>query len=179
MKTVFRIFFGFLLSFPFLISGAKSTKAADDYSVNLFKSEIVVNQDTSIRVKETGEANFEAPKHGIFRIIPVSYNHKGKTINIRLRVIGIKDEKGKAYKFETSRLGQSISLKIGDPDRTLTGPVAYFIEYEASGVLRKYDRGYELYWNATGSEWDTQILNAQAKVSSPFAAIEMVDCFSG
>src|SRR3989344_3823422 len=98
MKTVFRIFFGFLfLSFYFLISPVKTTKAADDYTVNHFKSEIVINQDTSIRVKETVEANFEAPKHGIFRIIPVSYSHNGKTINIRLRVIGIKDEKGKAY----------------------------------------------------------------------------------
>jgi uncharacterized membrane protein YgcG len=155
------------------------TALAADYTVTNFHSQIEVNQDTSLTVMETIEANFNIAKHGIFRIIPVIYSTNAKTIKADLKVLSITDETNQPYIFSTERVNQSIKIKIGDPNKTLNGKKIYRIKYNVNDVLQRYDGYEEVYWNVTGGEWDATIATATAEVISQFALIKQVENFNG
>ena len=149
------------------------------YVISEFSSLINVEKDTGLTVHETVKVDFSNYKHGIYRIIPVYYSHKGKTINARLKVLSITNEKGDKIKYSTRRLTQSLEIKIGDPNITLIGPQTYKIKYKVEGIIQRYDINDEIYWNVTGHEWDTAILKSEAIVTSPNAKIEKGECFAG
>ena len=151
----------------------------NDYVITDFSSDVEVQKDTSLSVTESIKVNFPSPRHGIYRIIPVTYYVRGKTLNTKLKVVSIKDSKGNSLPYEKSRRGQSISLKIGSPDAMLTGLQTYIISYEVERVVERYATHDEIYWNVTGSEWDTDILSASTVVSSPYAKIIRTECFAG
>jgi len=149
------------------------------YLIEEFKSNITVNQDTSLTVKETIIVNFLVPKHGIFRLIPIVYSDGIKTIRAKFTLLSVTDNNNKPYPYTTERYFQSIKIKIGDPQRTIKGLHTYVIKYKISDVLRRYQEYDEVYWNVVGSEWDTTIKQASAEIYSPFAPIEKTKCFAG
>jgi len=157
----------------------RSQTVSPDYTIRRFSSNIVINQDTSLTITETTEADFALAKHGIFRVIPVVYSAHGKTIKARLKILSVTDEKANPYPYKTSRLKQSVKLKIGDPDKAIAGLHTYIIKYQINKVILRYQEHDEVYWNVTGSEWETSIEKASAKIESPFAPIQKVDCFAG
>lgn len=171
--------FGLLAACYLLLATSYPALAANDYVVNNFDSKIEVNQDTSLTITETIDTFFNIPKHGIFRIIPVIYSTGGKTIKAGLSVNSVTNEKNQPYQYTTSRLNQSLQIKIGDPNLTLTGKQTYVIKYTIKDVLLTYKDHDEVYWNVTGSEWDTVIQKASATVYSPLADIIKTECYSG
>ena len=178
MKRLLRYFLAFAALFYFLKTPGIAN-AQGKYEIRSIESEITLEKDTTLAVKETIIINFPEFRHGIFRIIPVVYSYKGKTIKADFKLLSVKDENGNSYKYEKSRLGQSIQLKIGDPDVVIDGVHTYVLTYKIDDILQRYDTYDEIYWNITGHEWDTDINNAFAKVVSPHAKIEKVDCFAG
>jgi len=177
-----KIILSLLILFICFFVGFNSVNAqdfADEYVIQNFESEVTIEKNTEVFVKETVTVNFPDPRHGIFRIIPVIYSARGRTIRTQLNVISVTNDDGVSYPYETSRLGKSIQVKIGDPDATVQGINIYVVTYKIKKILQRFEGYDEFYWNVTGSEWDTDILNAQVKVSSPYAAIIKVDCFAG
>ena len=184
-----KILFGvdLLLFFPLLFSSVALASPqsltlnipSSGYIIKNFDSEILVNQDTSLEVSEKIKVFFYQPKHGIFRITPIVYSTQVKTIKAGFKVISITDEKGTPYPYEKSKFGQSVKLKIGDPNKTLTGEQTYVIKYQISKVLLSYKDHEEVYWNVTGHEWNTTIEKATAVVISPYAPINQAICFAG
>lgn len=169
----------FLLSLIFLLFPTHAFAQSEPYVINHFNSDITINQDASITVKETIEVNFNEQRHGIFRYIPVVYRASDKTIHSKLQVQSVVDENGKKHKYETSREGDDVQIKIGDPDRYVDGEVTYVITYRARNIIQRYEDHDELYWNVVGGGWDTQIISAHAAVKSQYANIEEIQCFSG
>jgi uncharacterized membrane protein len=170
--------FLFLLTVLFFLP-FKVSATSQDYIIESFNSQIKLNQNASLEISETIKANFYASKHGIFRIIPAIYSYRGKTINSRLKVLSVVDESGKSYPYSTSKYNQSVKIKIGDPDKTITGKHTYIIRYLVSRVVAQFEDSDEIYWNVTGHEWDTEILKTSVVVESPFAKISKIDCFAG
>lgn len=166
----------FLLIVVGLIIGPKNVLAAD-YQIKNFYSEIKLNQDSSLTVKEKIETNFLVAKHGIYRVIPYIYTHNGKTIKADLRILGITDENGLNINYTVNNYNQSKKIKIGDADKTIIGKKEYIIEYVVDQVVLDYGNGPEIYWNVTGNEWEVLIEKAEAKVMSPFGGITKVECF--
>jgi uncharacterized membrane protein YgcG len=148
------------------------------YVIENFQSNIKVNQDTSLTIAETIQANFLIEKRGIIRLIPTLYTANGKTINAGFEIISVTDENKKPYNYSTGRLTESYKIQIGDADKTITGKHTYIITYEITKVLLRYTDYDEVYWNITGHEWDTPILKASAIVDSPFAKITKTNCFT-
>ncbi len=171
-----RLVFSLILFFSFL---SPALAASSDYTVENFDSKIVINQDTSLTVEETILVNFHLKKHGIFRIIPTTYSANGKTIKADFKLLSLTDEEGISYPYTTSRLNKSIKLKIGDPDKTISGFNTYIIKYRIKEVLLRHKEHDEVYWNVAGSEWDTTIKKTTAAVSSSFAPITKVTCYAG
>ncbi|KKQ51583.1 hypothetical protein A2865_01540 [Candidatus Woesebacteria bacterium RIFCSPHIGHO2_01_FULL_39_17] len=167
------------LTIVFLIRPSQSVFAQVDYEITDFSNKITLQEDTSLLVEETIIVDFHVSRHGIYRIIPVTYSYKGKTIRADFKLVKITDESGSPYKYDKSRIGQSVQLKIGDPDITISGEHTYVLTYKVNDVVQRYDTHDEIYWNVTGHEWDTDIITSSVRVNSPFAKIEKVDCFAG
>jgi uncharacterized membrane protein YgcG len=165
--------------FVLLISPRILQASTQEYLINSFNSQITVNQDTSLSVTEEIVVNFNIRKHGIIRVVPTIYSAKGRTINAKFKIISVEDESGIPYPYEKSRLRQSVKLKIGDANKTITGENTYIIKYQIKDVLLRYPTHDEVFWNVTGSEWDTTIEGSSATLDSAFAKIDDADCFSG
>lgn len=173
MKWLFGIFLAWLMVPVSLI------QAAGGYTIENFDSLVVINQDTSITVTETIKVNFAEQRHGIFRVIPVRYSNQGRTINADFELISVTDEQGDVYSYEVDNYRQSKRIKIGDAGIYVNGEQIYVITYRMDDILQVYDDQPELYWNVTGSEWDTQILSAEVEVVSKYADISRKVCYAG
>ena len=66
----------------------------DDYIITDFASQIEIQKDTSVTISEKIVVNFPNPRHGIYRVIPVVYSNRGRTIKTKLSVLEITDENG-------------------------------------------------------------------------------------
>jgi len=177
MRKLLLIFLLLLVIFPSKIHAQEEYDLP--YVIDSFDSSIELEQDTSLLITERIDVNFNEPRHGILRVIPVVYSAKGRTIKAKFNLLGITDANGVPYQYEKSKLNQSVNLRIGDPDVYVEGENTYVISYEMSKVLQRYDGYDEVYWNVTGSEWDTEIATSSVSFSTPFADITDVLCFAG
>jgi uncharacterized membrane protein len=144
----------FLISFPAYAEEIRS-----------FYSEIFISRDGSVSVQEDIEYDFEGElKHGIFRDIPYKYQIGVKNYNLRMNVTKVTDFNDAPYKYKVSRENGRVRIRIGDPDREITGVHGYRIEYVVDGAILFFKDHDELYWNVTGNEWKVPIDKASAKV---------------
>jgi len=143
---------------------------AQAWFIRDFCTHVTVNPDSSLLVREEIHVDFESEsRHGIFRRIPVSYRRGSLKYNLRLKVLAVEDEKGQSYPYRVSRQGRYREIKIGDPDRYISGSHWYTISYLVRRAINYFDEHDELYWNATGDEWLVPIDRARAMVSLPAA----------
>ncbi len=163
-----RRFLVFLASICLFFVFAETVTASNELKYKSFDSRVSINQDLSIMVSETIVVEYLVPKHGIFRNIPEK----------RLKVLSVKDESGNDYEYKVS--GGSIKeIKIGDPDIAITGEHIYVIVYEVKDAVKEFSDHFELYWNITGSDWDSLIPKPTASLESRFASITKIKCFAG
>lgn len=175
--SMMKWIFGLIVSA--FVLGVGQVIAAGGYVIESFDTQITINQDTSITVTERIEVNFDEARHGIFRDIPVRYSNRTRLINADFDLISVTNAEDRPVRYEVSNYNQSKRIKIGDPDVWVTNKQVYVITYRMDDVLLVYDGQPELYWNVTGSEWDTEILSATANVNSSFAGIRRTTCYSG
>ena len=158
--------------------------SADDggWTISSLDALIQVQSDGRVLVTETLAVDFGfLERHGIFRDIPVQYAWPQGVRKIRvyeLQVLSVTDAAKKAWKYESYGNGANVQIKIGDPDRTVTGRQTYVITYVVKGALNSFSDHDELYWNATGNEWPALISRATATVRAP-AAPTRTACFVG
>jgi uncharacterized membrane protein len=74
--------------------------------------------------------------------------------------------------------GDDLRIRIGDPDRTITGAHTYEITYRVRGAFNAFDDHDELVWDVIGTEWPVTIESATATVHVP-ADILAVNCTAG
>lgn len=176
----FKIFLVLLVSYIFLSQphGAHAEK------IDNFVTDITINKDGTITVSEKIDYDFETEqRHGIYRNIPyIKKNTEGKKFRLELTNILVRDEKGISYQFQKLTENNELNLKIGDPDKTITGLHTYIINYQVKGALTYFSDHDELYWNITGNNWDVPIYNVKVNISLP----EKIDevkinhaCFTG
>jgi hypothetical protein len=161
-----------------------------------FNTTITVGADDGlVHVEESIAVDFrDREKHGIFRVIPVRYDlspsdnrvdlPEGRDASEFYRVIEIDNIEvhGTAPTDtvieEPSRFeGRNLSIRIGDEDRTVSGPQSYTITYDVHGALNSFEDHGELYWNATGDQWEVPIRRSQVTLRAP--SIRDGVCFRG
>ena len=71
------------------------------------------------------------------------------------------------------------TLRIGDPDRTVTGRQVYDIDYTVDGALNAFDDHDELYWNAIGDRVGRADRRPRPCVVELPAAPTQAACFAG
>ena len=120
------------------------------------------------------------PRHGIYRDIRARVPWDGKDNYDRvwpIDVISVTATDASAD-YEVSEEGDDVRIKIGDPDRTVTGQHTYEITYRARGAYNAFDTHDELVWNVIGVAWPVPIESATAVVHTP-DGITDVACFTG
>lgn len=139
-----------------------------------------------VRVHETIDYDFGVvPKHGIFRDVLVRFDYPPKANHDRVypfQVESVRASEGTPgqYTIESGDVdGIGLKrIKIGDPDRTISGQHTYDITYTLRGVLNGFEDHDELNLNAIGPGWTVPIQRASVTVEAP-ADITQVACFSG
>jgi len=138
------------------------------WTIEDFTSEITLGEDSTFTVDERITVDFQSEsKHGIYRDIPVKYKRGHTNYNLRLEVISVTDENGKAYPYEATKQGRYVSVKIGDPSRYVQGVKVYNVFYQVQRGINYFDDHDELYWNVTGDEWDVPIGKTKALINLP------------
>ena len=177
MRKVFLAILTLLLFF--VLIPHKVFAATQDWTIKKYNSDIQIQSDGTVKVKETIEVNFNVEKHGIFRDIPLVYQTPdGQDYFTKLDIKSITRD-GKKEDYEDSRQGSYRNLKIGNADKTITGPHTYTIEYIATGVLSPYDNYDELFWNTTGNYWDVPIERVSGVVKIEEGSLQDALCYEG
>jgi uncharacterized protein (TIGR04222 family) len=159
-----------------------------------FGSERIHNYDVDVRIEPTGTIRVHevidydfgvVPKHGIFRDVPVRFDYPQKANHDRvypLEVVSVQASEGTPaqYTLESGDIdGIGLQrIKIGDPNRTISGRHTYDITYTLRGVLNGFEDHDELFLNAIGPGWAVPIERAAVSVEAP-SDITRVGCFSG
>jgi uncharacterized membrane protein len=152
--------------------------------IHTYETSVKINPDGTIGVKETVLYDFEDEwKHGIYRIIPyVKVNENNESFDMTITDISVHDEAGNSYTQKIDDEGDQINIRVGDPDKTITGKHYYVIVYKVAGALTYFDTFDELYWNMTGNSWNSPVSGVVGTVTIPDDVssedVEAV-CYSG
>lgn len=154
-------------------------------SIASFQSELLLRADSTLSVTEWITYDFEGgERHGIFRTIPLSHPSPDPdafhTRYITITVEGVAMDELEVPYTATEQDGV-IEIKIGDPDRTITGVHTYEINYLVAGALQYLpDGSVDLYWNVTGNEWQVPIREAAARLPDTDGLyLERAACYEG
>jgi len=132
-----------------------------------FQSQIMLDDAGLVRVTETLTVNFTTPYHGIEREIPYAYRlPTGRNLALSLDVTSVSMDGG-TVPVSKRRSGGTLTLRIGDPDRTITGTHTYAIAYTVGRAILFHPDYLQLYWNVTGNDWRIPIDRVHATVALP------------
>lgn len=152
--------------------------------ISLFKTEVVLEENTDINIKEEIHYVFPEPRRGIIREIPTDYKVQGglkRPTTLVLNDIYYYSADNPEVKFgeyeRSSNNGYAI-FKIGNPDITITGEYVYVIEYTLKDAVNYFDDYDELYLNITGDGWTVPIEKATAQIITPGEITDQL-CFTG
>jgi hypothetical protein len=156
--------------------------AADTgWTIDAFTADIAIRSDGVLAITEAIDVNFNTlQKHGIFRDIPTRYTFDDTRDRVfRLAVQSVTDATGRGLTNQVSAGDTMTEIKIGDPNRTVSGRQTYRIRYTVAGALNAFADHDELYWNVNGADWDVPTAAARATVTGPAGAVQRVTCFQG
>jgi hypothetical protein len=98
---------------------------------------VAIQRDASILVTERIVYDFGGQaRHGIIRGIPVQYPYSAsydRITPLTVRSVGSPDAPAQ---YTMDNTGGTVTIKIGDPDRTVTGVHSYTLTYRVRGVIR-------------------------------------------
>lgn len=137
-----------------------------DYTINNYNIDMIVNEDNTFDITETITAEFNEPKHGILRKIPILNSVTrldGTTSNniAKIKNINVNENYTESYKDNFK------IIKIGDADKKITGSHTYIIKYNYNIGKDPLKNEDELYFNLIGDGWDTTINNISFKITMP------------
>ena len=120
--------------------------------------ERIRNFDTKIEIKKTGVINVREEisydfgsnyRHGIYRDIPqIVYRENNKKYVLKYSDISVTGKNGESYNYSTLYPQNHLRLKIGDPNKTITGTHIYVVSYNVSGALTYFNDHTELCFGA-------------------------------
>jgi len=167
-----RIFLGLLFCWAVV-----APLRAEYFTITNYKVAVVITDEGYADFTETIEVLFSEPRHGIFRQIPLKSEVNGKTV-VRI----LRDIKVQGFRFSTSKEGNNLVLKIGDPDTYVDGRQVYQITYRVLNPLNFFEEHSEFYWDLMGNSWPVLTEAFAFEVSLPDRiALNNADvrCFSG
>lgn len=166
--------------FSFSIAQAQET-------IRSYVVDAAIQSDATVRITETiaydfGTADFGAPvRHGITRDIPLAVPGV-PNLSIVISNVSATINAGLLVPVEESIVNDAENIRIGDPNKIVTGVQTYRITYTVAGAIGYFADHDEFYWNAVGDGWGVGIDRASATVVlplSPASAVPTTTCYTG
>ncbi len=154
-----------------LILLCASAALARDWRIADFHSTISIDDHGAAVITERITLSFIGQFNGVWRTIPTEYPDTAHHTNYKLflKVRDVSDGNGHPLKYETSRQGGFLKIKVYIPGALDTTKTVE-ITYSSPNAIRYFDDHDEFYWNVTGNDWPVPIDHASALVSLPEAA---------
>ena len=118
------------------------------------------------------QVHFSTPHHGIYKDIPKRFidpiTRKHRKVEIdSIRVYNCSPQ-GSPYRYKVRNRSREVFIKIGDPNRTITGDRCYGISYRVVGEILRPDQNHQaIFWNMVGTGWNLPLHNVHAEVELP------------
>ena len=160
----------FLLLLPvlFALCLAPAQVSADaGYTTDAFNVEITTDQDHTFHVSEEIRVDFSAPRHGIYRDIPLGGRYYGVQ---NVRVYG--------YDYTSYEEGNALVIQIGSADYTVTGVQNYRISYDIVGYRDDDETKDMLSLDLLPTGWATPIQSSRITMTLP-SPVEGLKFYSG
>jgi hypothetical protein len=127
--------------------------------IHRYEVDIQIEQDGSMLVVERIAYDFGSQqRHGIFRDLRVRFTYDDRYDRVYpVEVLSVEGSPGTPDQYEVSEEDALLRIRIGDPDRTISGRHRYRITYRVEGALNGFADHDELYWNAIGADWEVPI----------------------
>ena len=130
------------------------------YTTDSYDIDVVVNEDNSYLFEETIKVNYDSPRHGIYRYIPMT-DMDGNTA-MKIDKMWVDDWDYETYEEDSCKV-----FKIGSGDVTVTGPQTFRLGYR----IRIYDdmdtSSDLLYVDLLPTDWETPIKASTITVELP------------
>jgi uncharacterized protein (TIGR04222 family) len=149
--------------------------------IHRYEVGLQIQSNGTLMVTERIDYDFgSASRHGIFRDVPTRLFYDDTRDRIYpLEVLSVGASRGAPAEYTVEQIeGGKTRIRIGDPDREITGRHVYTIAYRVEAAMNAFDDHDELYWNAIGPEWPVGIERASVVVAAP-SKISRWACFSG
>lgn len=168
-----------VLAMVVCLPGTASAQYSFVERIARYDVDITVQPSGRMHVVETIDYVFPNPRHGLLRKLRVKFRHTDTHDRVypvsNVRVTG---SPGTPLETEVENDGAYRVIRVGDPDRTITGAHRYVVTYDLDGALNRFEGHDELYWNAVGPDWDVLIERSTVRVRAE-AAISAVNCYAG
>lgn len=165
-----------LLGLP--LGGRAEASDAGGERIQSYDVTLDVRPDGSLQVAETIAYDFGAnSRHGIEREIDTEQRYDGSH-DRRFPVSEVEVVSPTAPdQVQVIESGGETRLRIGDPDRTVTGRHTYRISYLVQAATTRYPERDELYWNAVGPGWSVPVERVTVRVAG--AEVARAACYTG
>ena len=162
---------------------ARTRSASSAEHIASYHSDLTIEPAGSLLVHEQIVYDFgDTAHHGIYRDITDRVNadqvRSGYDRVTPIDVISVKASAGTPAQYSTSEDGDTFHIKIGDPDRTITGEHTYDITFRVRGVYNSFADHDELVWNAVATGWSVPISDVTSVATAP-GDIQRVGCQYG
>jgi uncharacterized membrane protein YgcG len=176
-----------VLFLSLFINDSLNAQVSVNDEIKDFHVTAIINQDGTVDINEEIDYFFSSippsDRHGIIRTIPhIAVNEEGKRFVTKISNVTVTNRENIPHKYTVYKEGDNTAIKIGDPNRTVSGNVTYRISYKISGVITYFSDHDEFYWNVTGSDWDAPIRIARLRVVIPQLSAKetlAVACYTG
>ena len=147
-----------------------------------FAADVYVSKQNVAQIKETITYDFgTAQHHGILRFVPTEYtDERSQRYYLNFEFQSATDQQGRKLQTKVEESNGNAVVRVGDPDKTITGQHTYVLQYQLDPVVSRGDgRGF-LNLDITGNGWTVPIDRASASLRfEGEASLDKATCYAG
>jgi len=179
-KTVARLILAGLTAAWLLLGYPLAGQADEGWVITSFHSDIAIAHDSTLTVTEDIRVDFGSlSKHGIFRTIPLRYRFNDTQDRYYLLDVKSVTNGTSQLPYDDSVSNDNEVIKIGDPNRLVSGNQRYVITYTVTGAMNSFQDHDELFWNVDGALWPVSKAQVSATVHLPAGSLQKSACYEG
>lgn len=119
----------------------------------------------------------ENERHGIFRTLPITYRNGERTYALPITFLSATVD-GVDVSAKVTKEDGKLTIRLGDPDVTITGAHTYVIRYATDDAVTDWSDHQELYWNVHGTGWGVPAEKASFTLRGP-GMVQQAVCYTG
>ena len=179
-KTAARLILAGLGAAWLLVGLSAAGQSDEGWVITSFHSDIAIAADSTLTVTEDIRVDFGSQqKHGIFRTIPLRYRFNDTQDRYYLLEVRSVTDGTNPLPYDDSVDSDNEVIKIGDPNRLVSGAQRYVITYTVAGAMNFFSQHDELFWNVDGALWPVPKTEVSATVHIPSGSLEKSSCYMG